>query len=56
MNWSGAALATFYSAVRQALVVAIVLRAVGTGFGIAGVTWWLVKRYGGGVGGLQGEL
>lgn len=48
-NWSGAALATFYSAVRQALVVAIIIRAIATGIGLAGAVWWISKRFGGGV-------
>lgn len=43
VNWSGMALGAFYSAVRRALVVAIVLRALGfvSAFGTAG---WLVGR------------
>jgi hypothetical protein len=43
MNWSGAALATFYSAVRHALVVAIIIRALGAGVGIAGLAWAVYK-------------
>ncbi|RXK39122.1 hypothetical protein M231_03627 [Tremella mesenterica] len=46
MNWSGAALATFYTAVRQALVVAILLRALATGLGIAAIGWWVMRRWG----------
>lgn len=46
INWSGAALSTFYAAVRQALVVAIVLRAIATGAALAGVSWYLWKRWG----------
>lgn len=52
MNWSGAALSTFYTAVRQALVVAILLRAIGTGVGLAGLTWWLIGKWSG----IEGEL
>ena len=50
MNWSGAALATFYSAVRHALVVAIVIRALGAGLGIAGLAWavYRISKLGGG--------
>lgn len=44
-NWSGAALATFYSAVRQALVVAIVIRAIVTGALGVGIGWWLLRRW-----------
>ena len=54
-NWSGAALSTFYSAVRQALVVAIVIRALATGSGLAGFAWWLYRRWGGGAAAI-GEL
>jgi len=46
MNWSGAALSTFYSAVRHALVVAIIIRAIGAGLGLAGLAW-VMYRYGG---------
>ncbi|KAK4683727.1 hypothetical protein P7C73_g6503, partial [Tremellales sp. Uapishka_1] len=46
-NWSGAALSTFYSAVRQALVVAIIIRGLATGLTIAGLSWWAYKRFGG---------
>jgi hypothetical protein len=48
MNWSGAALSTFYSAVRHALVVAIIIRAIGAGLGLAGLAW-VMYRYGGAV-------
>ncbi|WWC85746.1 uncharacterized protein L201_000612 [Kwoniella dendrophila CBS 6074] len=51
VNWSGQALATFYSAVRQALVVTIIMRALLSGVGIAGLTWLIVK----GLGGLGGR-
>ncbi|ORY25179.1 hypothetical protein BCR39DRAFT_471642 [Naematelia encephala] len=43
-NWSGAAMSTFYSAVRQALVVAIVIRGIAVGLGIGGASW-AVLRY-----------
>ncbi|GFZ50715.1 hypothetical protein JCM24511_08473 [Saitozyma sp. JCM 24511] len=46
-NWSGAALATFYSAVRQALVVAIILRALATGLGLGGLLWWGYRKWAG---------
>ncbi len=42
-NWSGMALGAFYSAVRRALVVAVVLRAVGM-VSAGGVAGWLVGR------------
>lgn len=43
-NWSGAALSTFYQAVRHALVVAIIIRGLATLGGIAGVTWWILRH------------
>ena len=46
-NWSGAAMATFYTAVRQALVVAIIFRGLATVGGLAGVTWWFLRYWGG---------
>ncbi len=42
-NWSGAALSTFYQAVRHALVVAIIIRGLATLGGIAGLTWWILR-------------
>ena len=42
-NWSGMALGTFYSAVRRALVVAVILRALGM-LSAGGITAWLVGR------------
>ncbi|KIM26619.1 hypothetical protein M408DRAFT_330554 [Serendipita vermifera MAFF 305830] len=44
INWTGSALQAFYAAVRKALVVVIVLRALGilTVLGISG--WWLFYR------------
>ncbi|KAF7339991.1 Nudix hydrolase domain-containing protein [Mycena venus] len=41
INWSGSALSTFYAAVRKALVVVIVARALGILFGFAFATWWI---------------
>ncbi|PWN48233.1 hypothetical protein IE53DRAFT_370801 [Violaceomyces palustris] len=43
VNWSGMALGAFYSAVRRALVVAIVLRALGL-FSTATLVGWLAGR------------
>lgn len=43
VNWSGAALSAFYSAVRQALVVAIIFRALAATVGLAAAGWWLSK-------------
>ncbi|ETS62121.1 hypothetical protein PaG_03681 [Moesziomyces aphidis] len=42
-NWSGMALGAFYSAVRRALVVAVILRALGM-LSAASITTWLVGR------------
>ncbi|KAK1926197.1 hypothetical protein DB88DRAFT_481029 [Papiliotrema laurentii] len=44
MNWSGAALSTFYSAVRHAIVVAIILRLLAM-IGGVGVAGWLFWKY-----------
>ncbi|WOO80370.1 putative protein [Vanrija pseudolonga] len=44
-NWSGAALSTFYTAVRHALVVAIIVRGLATLGGVAGLTWWLFRHF-----------
>ena len=41
INWSGSALNTFYAAVRKALVVVIVGRALGILIGLALSAWWL---------------
>lgn len=41
INWSGSALSTFYAAVRKALVVVIVARALGVLFGLAFAGWWV---------------
>jgi hypothetical protein len=45
INWSGAALAAFYAAVRQALVVAIIIRALATAFALGGVGWWVYQHW-----------
>ncbi|KAJ9098706.1 hypothetical protein QFC21_004354 [Naganishia friedmannii] len=45
INWSGAALAAFYAAVRQALVVAIIIRALATAFALGGVGWWMYQHW-----------
>lgn len=41
MNWSGTALNTFYAAVRKALLVVLVLRAVGVLVGLVFAGWWV---------------
>ncbi|KAJ3782335.1 hypothetical protein GGU10DRAFT_396905 [Lentinula aff. detonsa] len=41
INWSGQALSTFYAAIRKALVVVIVARALGIIFGLAFTGWWI---------------
>jgi len=41
INWSGSALSTFYAAIRKALVVVIVARALGILFGLGFATWWI---------------
>jgi hypothetical protein len=41
INWSGSALSTFYAAIRKALVVVIVLRAIGVLLGFAFAGWWM---------------
>lgn len=44
INWTGSALQAFYAAVRKALVVVIVLRAIGI-LAILGLSgWWLFFR------------
>ncbi|KDN50302.1 hypothetical protein RSAG8_01638, partial [Rhizoctonia solani AG-8 WAC10335] len=42
INWSGSALNAFYGAVRRALVVVIILRALGLLGALAGLAWWLL--------------
>ncbi|KAF8499465.1 hypothetical protein JB92DRAFT_2981477 [Gautieria morchelliformis] len=46
INWAGTALNAFYAAVRKALVVVIVLRAIGILFGMGIGVWWLLRRGG----------
>lgn len=41
INWSGTALSTFYAAIRKALVVVIVARALSILFGFAFAAWWI---------------
>jgi hypothetical protein len=42
INWSGTALNTFYAAVRKALVVVIVARALGILVGLFLAIWWVL--------------
>jgi hypothetical protein len=44
INWSGSALSNFYAAIRKALVIVIVARALGIIFGIGFSLWWLFIR------------
>ncbi|KAF8225823.1 hypothetical protein L208DRAFT_1425357 [Tricholoma matsutake] len=44
INWSGSALSTFYAAIRKALVVVLVARALGILFGIAFAGWWIFRH------------
>lgn len=45
VDWMGArVLGSYYSAVRRALVVAVVLRAVATIGGLGTLAWWLKQR------------
>ncbi|KAG5654029.1 hypothetical protein H0H81_008045 [Sphagnurus paluster] len=44
INWSGSALSTFYAAIRKALVIVIVARALGIICGVAFTVWWLFGR------------
>ncbi|KJA26085.1 hypothetical protein HYPSUDRAFT_159825 [Hypholoma sublateritium FD-334 SS-4] len=41
INWSGSALNTFYAAIRKALVVVLVARALGLLFGVSFAIWWI---------------
>jgi hypothetical protein len=41
VNWTGSALNTFYAAVRKALVIVFVARAMGILFGFTVAGWWL---------------
>lgn len=45
-NWSGAALSTFYQAVRHALVVAIIIRGLATIGGVGALSYWLLRHLG----------
>ena len=40
INWIGTAVNQFYSAVRKALIIVLILRAIGILFGIGFGTWW----------------
>lgn len=42
LNWAGTALSNFYAAVRKALLVVLVLRAIGVLFGLAVLGWWII--------------
>ncbi|KDQ54809.1 hypothetical protein JAAARDRAFT_37915 [Jaapia argillacea MUCL 33604] len=44
INWTGSALSTFYAAIRKALVVVIVVRAIGLILGLVGLGWWVFWR------------
>ena len=44
INWAGTALNAFYAAVRKALVVVIVLRAIGILLSMGIGAWWLLRR------------
>lgn len=41
VNWSGSALSNFYAAIRKALIVVIVARALGLLFGASFALWWI---------------
>ena len=41
VNWTGAALSTFYAAIRKALVVVIVVRAILVLTGAVFSAWWV---------------
>lgn len=43
INWTGAALTTFYAAVRKALIVVLVLRAIGVLVSLAFGLWWVFR-------------
>jgi len=45
VNWSGAALSAFYSAVRHALVVAIVVRALATTMAVGTAGWYFWRWF-----------
>ncbi|KAJ3567158.1 hypothetical protein NP233_g6553 [Leucocoprinus birnbaumii] len=44
INWSGSALSTFYAAIRKALIVVIVARALGILFGLGFAGWWIFSQ------------
>ncbi|KAF9015032.1 hypothetical protein BDQ17DRAFT_1340371, partial [Cyathus striatus] len=44
INWSGSALNNFYAAIRKALVVVIVARALGILLGLGFAIWWIFAR------------
>jgi len=44
LNWSGSALSTFHAAIRKALVVVIVARALGILFGLGFAVWWIFSQ------------
>ncbi|KAF8527960.1 hypothetical protein BU17DRAFT_81193 [Hysterangium stoloniferum] len=43
INWAGTALNAFYAAVRKALIVVIVLRAIGVLFALGFGAWWILR-------------
>lgn len=43
INWSGSALSTFYAAIRKALIVVIVGRALGIIMGLGFAVWWVLS-------------
>ncbi|ETW87588.1 hypothetical protein HETIRDRAFT_307211 [Heterobasidion irregulare TC 32-1] len=43
INWTGAALTTFYAAVRKALIVVLVLRAIGVLVSVTVGLWWAFR-------------
>jgi hypothetical protein len=44
VNWTGAALSTFYAAIRKALIVVIVVRAILVLTGAMFSAWWVFFR------------
>lgn len=44
INWAGTALNAFYAAVRKALVVVIVLRAIGVVLALGTGAWWMLWK------------
>lgn len=45
VNWAGMALSSFYSALRRALIISIILRTLVVAGGLATGIAWLTKRY-----------